>query len=136
MRTILLRISMLVCALALLGCTAASAAQKNDLLSQAVKDQIIASDYEPENYRNVQIVVTGEATVLPFEKDRGVEKALCLNIQYEKKVATDQWVAGTNSRIIQQKGTDWIVNDALLAVERAWSQHSCLGTYLKIDVTE
>jgi len=136
MRTILLRISVLVCAVALAGCTAAGAAQQNELLSQAVKDQIIASDYESENYRNVQITATGEATVLPYEKDRGVDKALCLNIQYEKKVATDQWVAGTNSRVIQQKGTDWIVNDALLAVERAWSQHSCLGTYMKIDVIE
>ncbi len=132
MRIILLSISVLVCALALFGCTAAGAAQQNDLLSQAVKDQIIASDFAPENYRNVQIAVTGEATVLPYEKDLGVDKAFCLNIQFEKKVATDQWVVGTNSRVIQHKGNDWIVNNALLAVERAWSQHSCLGTYASI----
>jgi len=132
MRIILRNLSLLICAVVLLGCTAAGAAQQNDLLSQAVQDQIIASDFEPENYRNVQIVATGEATVLPFEKDQGVDKALCLNIQYEKKIATNQWVAGTNSRVIQHKGSEWIVNNALLAVERAWSQHSCLGNYVSM----
>lgn len=131
MKIILLSITALVYACALFGCTAAPSAQ-NDLLPTAVKEQIIASDFEPENHRNVQIEVTGEATVLPFEKDQGVEKALCLKIQYEKKVAADQWVAGTNSRVIQQKGSEWIVSNALLAVERAWSQHSCLGTYESI----
>jgi len=132
MRIILLSIIVLVCSLALPGCTGADASQQNDLLPQAVKDQIIANDFEPENHRNVQLEVTGAATVLPFEKDQGVDKALCLKIQYEKKVAADQWVAGTNSRVIQQKGNDWIVNNALLAVERAWSQHSCLGSYESI----
>lgn len=129
MKIILLTMVVLAYSFVLIGCREAGAAQQNALLPEAIKEQMIASEYEPENHRNVQIEVTGEATVLPFEQEQGVDKALCLKIHYEKKMAADQWVTGTNSRIVQQKGNDWIVNNALLAVERAWSQHSCLGVY-------
>jgi len=129
MRMIVVRIMLLVWALLLPACTGASAEQQNDLLPQVVKDEIITREYSAEEYRNVQVEVTGEATILQHEKDQGIEKGLCLHIRYEKKLAADRWVAGVNSRVIQQKGDEWIVNNALLAVERAWSQHSCLGTY-------
>lgn len=128
MRMIVVRIMLLVCSLLLPACTGASAEQQNDLLPQAVKEAIIASEYDAEEHRNVQVEVTGEATILQHEKDQGIEKGLCLHIRYEKKLA-DRWVAGVNSRVIQQKGDEWIVNNALLAVERAWAQHSCVGAY-------
>jgi hypothetical protein len=129
MKTILLGVTVMIGSLLFSGCGAAGTTAPSDLLPQAVKDQIIAGDFEPENHRNVQLSVTGEATILPYEKDQGIEKAVCLKIRYEKKVAADHWAAGTNSRIVQQKGNEWIVNNALLAVEKAWSQHSCLDIY-------
>jgi hypothetical protein len=113
----------------LLGCGGGGSAQQETLLPQNVKEEITARYFAPENNRNVQIEVTGESTVLPYEQSQGVDKAVCLKIRYEEKLAQDRWAQGVSSRIVQQKGNDWILNDALLWVERAWSQHSCPGAY-------
>ena len=129
MRMILVVITLLLVLATVAACTGTGAAPQNDLLPQPVKDALLANEFSAENHRNVEIEVTGEATVLTYEKELGIEKALCLHIRYEKKLAADQWAAGANSRVIQQKGDEWIINDGLLAVERAWSQHSCLGSY-------
>jgi hypothetical protein len=95
-------------------------------------DEIIASNFGGENSRNILIEVIGESTVLPYEKDLGVDQAVCLKIRYEAKTSSDRWVAGASSRIVQRVENEWIVNNALLSVERAWYQHSCPGNYESI----
>jgi hypothetical protein len=129
MKTLRVGLPLIVSSLLFLGCAGGGASQPDGLLPQNVQDEIISHYFAPENNRNVQIEVTGESTVLPHEQTRGVDKAVCLKIRYEEKLAPDRWAQGVSSRIVQRQGDDWIVNDALLWVERAWNLHSCPGTY-------
>jgi hypothetical protein len=132
MRTISFSFTVLLCAILLLGCAGGDATQQQALLPQHAKDEIISRQDSLANKRNIQIEITGEGTVLPFEQDQGVDKQVCLKVRYEEKFPLDRWASGIRSGIVQQIGNDWIVNNALLWVERAWYQHSCPGTYESI----
>lgn len=132
MRTVILSFAVTFWSLLLLSCSGGGTSQQGALLPQGVIDEIISRGFGPETNRNIQIEVIGESTVLPFEQDQGIDQGVCLKIRYEKKISSDQWVPGTSSRIVQRSGTEWVVNNALLEVERAWFQHSCPGTYESI----
>jgi hypothetical protein len=132
MRSIIITFTVMVWSLVLFSCAGEGVSRQGDLLSQSVIDEIIAHGFGTEDNRNIEIEVTGESTILPYEQERGIDQGVCLKIRYEEKISADQWAAGTSSRVVQRAGDEWIVDNALLWVERAWYQHSCPGTYESI----
>lgn len=62
MKTIFLSIPGLIFSLLFYGCGAGGATAAANLLPQAVIDRLIATDFDAETHRAVQVEVTGEAT--------------------------------------------------------------------------